>query len=170
MTVVFYLSAAIAILATILAITRLHPVHALLYLGISLLAVAVVFFTLGAPFIAALEVMIYAGAIMVLFIFVVIMLNLGAQTAATERSWLPPSMWFGPAILAAILVGEVIVLMVHGSAARLAGASVDPRQVALALYQPYLIGVELASFLLMAGVVGAYHLGSRSASREVPGP
>ncbi len=165
MTVVFYLSAAIAIIATIFAITRLHPVHALLYLGVSLLAVAVVFFTLGASFIAALEVMIYAGAIMVLFIFVIIMLNLGAQTAAVERGWLHASMWFGPAILATILVVEVIVLVMRGIPTPLAGTSVDPKQVALALYQPYVIGVELAAFLLMAGVVGACHLGSRDASR-----
>ena len=54
-----------------------NAVHALLYLVVSLLAVAVVFFTLGAPFVAALEVIIYAGAIMVLFVFVVMMLNLG---------------------------------------------------------------------------------------------
>ena len=63
--------------ATVMMITRLNAVHALLYLIVSLLAVAVVFYTLGAPFVAALEVIIYAGAIMVLFVFVVMMLNLG---------------------------------------------------------------------------------------------
>ena len=59
--------------------------HALLYLIVSLLAVAVVFFTLGAPFVAALEVIIYAGAIMVLFVFVVMMLNLGQDAERTKR-------------------------------------------------------------------------------------
>ena len=77
MDAVFYLAAVIAILATVMVITRLNAVHALLYLIVSLLSVAVVFYTLGAPFIAALEVIIYAGAIMVLFVFVVMMLNLG---------------------------------------------------------------------------------------------
>ncbi len=62
-----------------LAITRLVAVHALLYLIVSLLAVAVVFYTMGAPLVAALEVIIYAGAIVVLFVFVVMMLNLGTQ-------------------------------------------------------------------------------------------
>ena len=61
-----------------LTITRLNAVHALLYLVVSLLAVAVAFYTMGAPLVAALEVIIYAGAIMVLFIFVVMMLNLGS--------------------------------------------------------------------------------------------
>ena len=79
MTIVFYVAGAVAIVSTALMITRLNAVHALLYLIVSLLAVAVVFYTLGAPFIAALEVIIYAGAIMVLFVFVVMMLNLGEE-------------------------------------------------------------------------------------------
>lgn len=159
MEVIFYLTAAVAILATILAITRLNPVHALLYLIVSLLAVAVVFYILGASFIAALEVIIYAGAVIVLFIFVVMMLNLGKRTIHIERQWLRPGMWPGPAILAAVLVAELVFLLIHDSHAQLAGRSVGPKQVAMALYQPYLIGVELASFLLMGGLVGAYHLG-----------
>ena len=64
-----------------------------------------IFFTLGAPFIAALEVIIYAGAIMVVFVFVVMMLNLGAQAVAQERQWLSPGMWIAPGILTAILIG-----------------------------------------------------------------
>ena len=95
-------------------ITRLHAVHALLYLIVSLLAVSVVFYTLGAPFIAALEVIIYAGAIMVLFVFVVMMLNLGEQAARAERALLKPSMWTGPLILAAILMAEFVYLLSRG--------------------------------------------------------
>ena len=78
----FYLSGAIAIAATLMVITGLSAVHALLYLIVSLLAVAIVFYVLGAPFAAALEVIIYAGAIMVLFVFVMMMLNLGKAAAA----------------------------------------------------------------------------------------
>ncbi|MFX5933707.1 NADH-quinone oxidoreductase subunit J, partial [Acinetobacter baumannii] len=85
-------------------ITHTNAVHALLYLIISLMAVAVVFYSLGAPFAAALEVIVYAGAIMVLFVFVVMMLNLGSQTADQERHWLEPRIWFGPSIMAAILL------------------------------------------------------------------
>jgi NADH-quinone oxidoreductase subunit J len=162
METVFYIAATIAIVATILTITRLSPIHALLYLIISLLAVAIVFYVLGAPFIAALEVIIYAGAIMVLFVFVVMMLNLGQKTVEIEREWLSPGIWTGPAILAIILIGEVAFLLItRGGKAQLSGKAVDPKQVAIALYQPYLLGVELASFLLMAGLVGAYHIGLR---------
>ncbi len=76
--IAFYLAAAIALIASVRVITNANPVHALLYLVVSLLAVAMIFFALGAPFAAALEMIVYAGAIMVLFVFVVMILNLGA--------------------------------------------------------------------------------------------
>ena len=158
MDAVFYVAAVIAILATLMVITRLNAVHALLYLIVSLLSVAVVFYTLGAPFIAALEVIIYAGAIMVLFVFVVMMLNLGKKTIAMEHSWLNPTMWIGPCILAVILIAEVTYLLLQAGSAPQGTASVEPKQVGMALFGPYLIGMELASMLLLAAIVGAYHL------------
>ena len=160
MEAIFFIAAIIAVVATALTITRLNPIHALLYFTVSLLAVAVVFFVLGAPFIAALEVIIYAGAIMVLFIFVVMMLNLGQKTVDLERQWLRPNMWIGPGFLAGILIAELAFIFVRSHEARVAGAAITPKRVAIALYQPYVLGVELASFLLMGGLVGAYHLGS----------
>jgi len=157
MLLTFYVAAAIAVLATVLTITRLNAVHALLYLVVSLLAVAIVFYVLGAPFVAALEVIIYAGAIMVLFIFVMMMLNLGERATRLERSWLNPAGWIGPAILAAVLLIEIGFTLRGANAAESHGA--DPKHVALLLYGPYLLGVELVSMLLLAGIVGAYHLG-----------
>ena len=77
MEVLFYMASVLALSATILALTRSNATHALIYLIVSLLAVAVLFFLMGAPFAAALEIVIYAGAIMVLFVFVIMMLNLG---------------------------------------------------------------------------------------------
>src|SRR5665811_2175051 len=79
MTTLFYIAAAVAVLATVLVITRTNLVHALLYLVVSLFAVAVVFYTLGAPFVAALEVIVYAGAIMMLFLFAVMLLDVRAE-------------------------------------------------------------------------------------------
>ena len=76
-TLLIYIAASVAIFATIMVITRLNAVHALLYLILSLLAVGIVFYLLGAHFAAVLEVIIYAGAIMVLFLFVIMLLNLG---------------------------------------------------------------------------------------------
>ena len=162
MTALFYVAAAVAVGATLLTITRLDAVHALLYLVVSLLAVAVIFFTLGAPFVAILEVIIYAGAIMVLFVFVVMMLNLGEAAVAQERRWLEPRMWVGPAILSVILLVEVLAMLAGGGGSALTGAIVGPKQVGAALFGPYLLGVELASMPLLAGLVGAYHLGRRT--------
>ena len=165
MTIAFYVAAAVAILATILAITRFNPVHALLYVIVSLLAVAIIFFTLGAPFIAALEVIVYAGAIMVLFVFVVMMLNMGPRAERQEREWFSGRAWLGPGIMALLLTLEFVYILAE-SGALLAGTTmVEPKEVSLTLFGPYLLAVELASILLLAGLVGAYHIGRR----QIPG-
>lgn len=159
MNLLFYISALVAVISTFLVITRKSAVHALLYLIVSLLAVALVFFALGAPFVAALEVIIYAGAIMVLFVFVIMMLNLGAQAARQEAEWLKPGIWTGPAVLCAVLTGELVYLLTTGREPLSGVAVITPKQVGIALFGPYVIGVELASILLLAGLIGAYHLG-----------
>jgi NADH-quinone oxidoreductase subunit J len=167
MTGAFYLAGLVAVVATGLVITSLNAVHALLYLIVSFLAVAVVFFILGAPFIAMLEMIVYAGAIMVLFVFVVMMLNLGRRAIEQEAAWLTPEMWIGPSILSAILVGEWLYLFGTGVLNQTGGIAVQtPKQVSVVLLGPYLIGVELASMLLLPGLVGAYHLGRHLRSEE----
>ncbi len=166
MELMFFVAAIVAVAATLRVITDMHPVHALLYLIVSLLAVAIVFYTLGAPFAAALEVIVYAGAIMVLFVFVMMMLNLGEAEAARERSWLAPHMWIGPAALAAILLVELIYLLQREGTSAGGNEVVASKAVGAALFGQYLLGVELASLLLLAGLVGAYHIGRRRADEE----
>ena len=156
--VLFYITSAVAVFATVMMITRLNAVHGLLYLILSLLSVGVLFFLLGAHFAAVLEVIIYAGAIMVLFVFVIMMLNQGQKTLEQERAWLLPGIWIGPSLLALILFVEMLVVIVLGGNAG-TGQIVNSKQVGVALYGPYLLAVELASMLLLAGLVGAYHLG-----------
>ena len=158
----FYVAAVVAILATGMVITRLNAVHALLYLIVSLLAVALIFFRLGAPFIAAMEVITYAGAIMVLFLFVIMMLNLGPRSTEQESSWLRPRMWLGPITLTVILLIELVYMLRQSGHQPMATGTIDVKQVGIALFGPYLLGAELASMLLLAGVVGAYHLGRDS--------
>lgn len=165
MEIAFYISGAVAIYATAAAITRLNAVHALLYLTVSLLALAVVFFTLGAPFVAALEIIIYAGAIVVLFVFVVMMLNLGQRAVEAERRWLNPGIWTGPTVLAGVLTAEVVWIALRGGGGAAVTRAVEPKLVGIALYGPYALGVELASMMLLAGLVGAYHLGWRQPAR-----
>jgi NADH-quinone oxidoreductase subunit J len=162
MTITFYVSAAVAVLATLLVITQKNAVHALLYLIVSLLSVALIFYTLGAPFVAALEVIIYAGAIMVLFLFVIMMLNVTQETIDQENRWLELSGWWGPALLTAVLIAELLYIMVEVGQPVGVPISQSPKQVGITLFGPYLLGVELASMLLLAGLVGAYHLGQRN--------
>jgi NADH-quinone oxidoreductase subunit J len=160
--IAFFAASSVAVIATILAITRTIVVHALLYLIVSLLAVAVAFYTMGAPLVAALEVIIYAGAIVVLFVFVVMMLNLGAQDRETERRWLAGRAWIGPVILSALLLVEVIYLIIRPPIPATMSSISTPKQIGMALYGPYLLGVELASMLLVGALVGARHLGQTS--------
>ncbi len=159
MNLLFYVSAVVAVFSTVMVITRTRAVHALLYLIVSLLAVALIFFILGAPFVAALEVIIYAGAIMVLFVFVIMMLNLGADAARQESQWLQARIWTGPALLCLILAFELIYMFIEERERFVSVTEVTPKQVGMALFGPYVIGVELASMLLLAGLIGAYHLG-----------
>jgi len=96
----------------------------------------------------------------VLFVFVVMMLNLGPGTIDQERQWLRPGIWLGPGALVGFLLAELIYILIHAHPMT-AVAEVGPKQLALTLFGPYLLGVELASMLLLAGLVGAYHLGQR---------
>jgi NADH-quinone oxidoreductase subunit J len=161
----FYLAGIVAVIATLLAITQRHAVHALLYLIVSLLAVAVDFYAMGAIFVAALEVMIYAGAIMVLFLFVVMMLNVAEHAMEVEREWLKPRNWYGPLALSLILLAELAYCTVTSGSTPLANA-VSPKQVGVALFRTYWIGVEFVSLLLTAGLVGSCHLGRCEITRE----
>ena len=166
MQAAFYLAAVVAVVATLLVVMSAQAVHALLYLIVSLLAVAVIFFVLGAPFAAALEVIVYAGAIMVLFIFVMMMLGRDANALERHREWLRPRAWFGPALLAAVLLGELIYVFAAHAGAGSAAVIVDARQVGMLLFGPYLLGVELASLLLLAALVGAHHLGRHNPQED----
>jgi len=156
----FYGAGVIAVVATALALTRANAVHALLYLVVSLLAVALAFFGLGAPFAAALEVIVYAGAVMVLFVFVVMLVSPGRLAGEPDRRRLVRHDWNGPALLTALLFAE-LAWSLEGERAAAQTVVVGPREVGLALFGPYLLGVELVSLLLLAGLVAAYHLGRR---------
>ena len=161
----FYITGTVALVATLQALSRSNAVHALIYLIVSLLAVAVIFFLLGAPFAAALEIVIYAGAIMVLFVFVIMMLNLGESGDHRERQWLEPRIWIVPTILASILLLELLVVEAQAPGST-SGRQVSPKEVGLVLFGPYVLAVEIASMLLLAGLVGAYHLGRRFIDRR----
>jgi NADH-quinone oxidoreductase subunit J len=161
MNILFYITSAFAVFATLKVIMSKAAIHALLYLIASLLSVAVILFILGAPFIAALEVIIYAGAIMVLFVFVVMMLNLGKETLHDESNMLTKKMFIGPSVISTLLLAEIVYLLAQQSSVPLTMKMIAPAEVGQLLFTKYLLVVELGAFLLMSGIVGAYHLGEK---------
>lgn len=191
-TIGFYILALVALIASLRVITRVNPVHALLNMIVSLMAISGVFFAIGAPFAGALEIIVYAGAIMVLFVFVVMMLNLGSQNAEQECSWLTSSTWAVPTGLA-FIIGVVLVSFVglqHGNnmaveavgvdangmpvavqqaqvgLGMIGGQVVDAKMIGTRLFTEYLLLVEVAGFLLLAALVAAYHLARRALDDE----
>lgn len=160
MMVLFYIAGTVAVVSTVGVIVQSNIVHALIYLILSLLAVAVVFFSLGAPFVAVLEAIIYAGAIMVLFLFVIMMLNMGQHTIDQEKTWMAAKDWALPAGLAAILLAQLLYVL-RDFQVDIVPNEVGVLEVSALLFGPYVLAVELASILLLAGLVSAYHLAKK---------
>lgn len=160
MIILFYMAAAIAIISTVCVILQNNIVHGLIYLILSLLAVAIVFFLLGAPFAAVLEAIVYAGAIMVLFLFVIMMLNMGQHSVDQEHDWMGPRVFIAPAIMSGLLLVQLLNVLGDYQVA-LAPAEIGVMEVSSLLFGPYVLAVELASILLLAGLVSAYHLAKK---------
>ena len=158
--ILFYIAATVAVVSTVGVIVQSNIVHALIYLILSLLAVAGVFFSLGAPFVAVLEAIVYAGAIMVLFLFVIMMLNMGQHTLDQEKTWMAAKDWALPAGLAAILLAQLLYVL-REYRVDIVPNEVGVLEVSALLFGPYVLAVELASILLLAGLVSAYHLAKK---------
>jgi NADH-quinone oxidoreductase subunit J len=135
-----------------------------LYLVTSLFAIAVIFYLLSAPLAAAFEVILYAGAIMVLFLFVIMMLDPGHPERGSRPSWrevLPASLLCGSSLVSF----AVVVLRRHTADAAALVTAPGIREVAIRLFREHGIGVELVSLQLLFALVGALYLGKAS-SRE----
>jgi len=163
--IIFYLAAAVVLSATGLAITRQSAVHAVCYLVISFMGTAVLFYVLGAPLLAALEVIIYAGGIMVLFLFVVMMVK-DQQSPVDKPSrikkWLPAMILAG---ISAVMAG-LLVFADPWNRLRPPAVTGTPQEFGNLLFQEYWFPVEIASLLLLAALIGALYLGRRNDHSE----
>ena len=167
----FYALAAVAIFASLRVVTLANPVHAILSMIVSLLAISGIFFVLGAPFAGALEIVVYAGAIMVLFVFVIMMLNLGMSNDEREERWLDAKTWAVPTGLT-IIIAVVLYAMIglnHNDAAMIGGTTISAKAVGTVLFTKYIMLVEVAALLLLAALVAAYHLGKEAIDDEIIG-
>lgn len=167
----FYALAAVAIFASLRVVTLANPVHAILSMIVLLLAISGIFFVLGAPFAGALEIVVYAGAIMVLFVFVIMMLNLGMSNDEREESWLDAGTWAVPTGLT-IIIAVVLYALIglnHTDTAMIGGTTISAKAVGTVLFTKYVMLVEVAALLLLAALVAAYHLGKESSDDEIIG-
>lgn len=158
--IIFYIAASVVVSSTALAITRQTAVHAVCFLVISFMGTAILFYLLGAPLLAALEVIIYAGGIMVLFLFVIMMIKNHAHPVVKSsflKQWLPAVILAGSCIIMAA------VLVFSDSGNRLSPPAVTgtPQEFGIFLFQDYWFAVEIASFLLLIAMIGALYLGRK---------
>ena len=157
-TILFYILSAVALLATLLCVTRRNPVHAVIYLVHALFALAMIFFLLGAPLVAAWEIIIYAGAIMVLFMFIIMMLELAPSEETPGMDWAV----FIPVLLLSITLlcaTFAIIAFDSGGADGLPSYYASPRTFGYALFKEYALAVEVVSFQLLFAAVGAFYVG-----------
>jgi len=158
-SLIFYLLAALLVIASLLVVFLRNVVHCAMALVSALLLIAVLFVTLQAPMVGVLQVMVYAGAIMVLFLFVIMLLN----PAALERQ---RGLWWGfGAMLALMLAGVLVPLVMTNdlpadpvAATELFGS---PEMLAKSLFSDFVLPFEIASVLLLVAIIGAVVLAKR---------
>lgn len=161
---VFALFAALALGSALVVVLHRNPVVSTMSLVVTLVALAALFVMLGAPFIAALQILIYTGAIVVLFLFVLMLLNVQRESAATPSAG-RGQLW-GTLIVACAFAGTLVILFWRSGAgvpAPLTAAEVALPVIARLLFSQYMLPFEIIGLLLLAAVVAATVL-----ARKVP--
>jgi len=175
--VVFFLFAIVAVGAALGMLLSRNAVHSALFLVLTMGVISVFFLILAAPFVAMVQITVYAGAIMVLFLFVIMLL--GAEGLHRQRTALPWQPWVGGVLGVLFVAALGYVIFVRGGQVFALGVipgginavlPVDfggPKAIGLQLFQNYLLPFELTSFLLLVGMIGAVVLTRDAAGRTV---
>ena len=157
--ILFYMFAAVAVGAALAMVVQRNPTYSAFGLIITLVSLAAVFGLLGSPFIAALQIVVYAGAIMVLFLFVLMLLNVKAELRAPGEGRV---FMLVALALGAVLAGEVGSVLVAVRTPMAGAFDASARAVAHLLFDPrYLYVFEATSILILASLVGAIALAKR---------
>lgn len=164
--ITFWILAIVSVIGAIGVITLKEPVHAALSLVGTLLTVATLYVTLEAHFLAAIQVIVYAGAIMVLFLFVIMLLNVSSDEQENTLPWMKPAAYTVGLVAAAALVSAVVqnVDPLPSSdviAATLQGGEAD--QIGEILFSDFVFAFQLVAVLLLTGIVAAVSLVQRKA-------
>ena len=169
--ILFYIFGAIAVVSAILVITRHNVVHSAAFLGATLFAVAGIFLTLNAEFLAGVQVIVYVGGILVLVVFVIMLISI--ERSEHERQYI--RQWTIALISSAILIVEIGYGLYQGRDTLVLPPAVVPPAVPVAgnsqlvgtgLYTTYLLPFEIASILLLVAIVGAVVLAKRKSPAE----
>jgi NADH-quinone oxidoreductase subunit J len=161
MTILFYIFAAVAVLAALNMVIQRTPVYSALSLIVVLCSLAVVYLLLGAEFMAAIQVIVYAGAIMVLFVFVIMLLNAGHEKPSHQSR---VAKWLGAPLVGALLVEMLMVVWSQfPSAASPSPAPLDGSPVAIGqlLFRNYALPFEVTSVLILVAVLGVVVLAKK---------
>ena len=163
--VIFFTSALVAILSALLVISQKNPVASVIFLIMAFVAQAILYIQLSAIFVAILQIVVYAGAIMVLFLFVIMLLNLRKDNFGPEKH--PMQRWF-TRVFGVILVAELVIIIgrgfsSNGSLDRAGSEFGSVEHVATTLFTKYVFPFELTSILLIVAIIGAVVLGKRRA-------
>jgi NADH-quinone oxidoreductase subunit J len=154
--VIFYVVSPVVVAATAMAVTRRNLVHAVIYLIFSFFGTAMLFYLFGAPLLAALEVIIYAGAIMVLFLFIVMMID----PKVHQEIFFPLSQWLPAAAFGMVyIIAGYLVSKTPANDAALKLVTASPREYAVYVFKNHWLSIEIVSLLLLVAVIGALHLG-----------
>jgi NADH-quinone oxidoreductase subunit J len=161
---IFFYFAIVILASAILTITRRNPVHSILFMLLLFFHIAGVFVLLNAEFLAAVQIIVYAGAILILYLFVVMLLNVDRESTAARAN----RFWPWMAAFGVLIACEVVLLisrstfpMENGQPMMLAGAGV--KELGMVLYRNYLVPFEIASVILLVGLVGAVMLAKKKA-------
>ena len=163
-SIIFYVLAAIILVTTGLAITRRNLVHVVVYLVFSFFGSAMMFYLFGAPLLAVLEVIIYAGAIMILFLFIIMMV----KVEASEERLFPIQQWLPIVLIGVVylIIGAGIVSSAPGSQVTLEIALAKPKAFGEYLFQRHWLVIEIVSLLLLIALVGALYLGHKKSEED----
>jgi NADH-quinone oxidoreductase subunit J len=159
---VFFLLAALAVIGALSLILQKHPIHSALSLIVVMVSLAGLYLLLGAEFVAAVQIIVYGGAIMVLFVLVIMLLNAGAEEH-TDFSKLAK---FGGLPLALALTGLLAAAMIHdgGSVSNSGGTDIalaSTSGISMMLFSTFVYPFELTSFLILVAIMGALVLAQR---------
>jgi NADH-quinone oxidoreductase subunit J len=160
--VIFFVLAAVAVLGAVSLILQRHPIHSALSLIVVMVALAGLYLLLGAEFVAAVQIIVYGGAIMVLFVFVIMLLNAGEEER-TNFSKLATYAGIPLALATAGLIAAAIVRSSSGSlsTAETSGTLTSTRTLSMLLFTDFVYPFELTSFLILVAILGAIVLAQR---------